>query len=84
MLFKYKGKKRMKRNHISHMWMMILACGGALLLILVLPLLGLSKNWSVGIAITVMIGLHLLMMRGHLNHSNHKKQKGGEMTDKLK
>ena len=61
----YKLQKRMKDNHTSHMWLMALACGGALLLILVLPLLGLSKNWSVGIAIAVMIGLHLWMMRGH-------------------
>ena len=65
-------------NDIKHTGLMVLACGGALLLILVLPLIGLSKNWSVGISISMMVGLHLWMMRGHLdyNHS-HKKQKGG-------
>ena len=63
----------------NHMWTMIFACGGAFLLILVLPLFGLSKNWSAGIAIAVMIGLHLFMMRGHShNHSNHEKMKGGK------
>ena len=66
----------MKNNH---MWMMVLACGGALLLILVLPLLGLSKNWVIGIAISVMIGLHLWMMKGHShnNNSEHKQHKDG-------
>ena len=68
----------MKHENSSHIWMMLFACGGALLLILVLPLIGLSKNWSVGISITLMVGLHLLMMRGHSDHdSEHKKHKGG-------
>lgn len=66
----------MKHDHSSHMWMMAVACGGALLLILVLPLFGLSKNWSVGISIAAMVGLHLLMMRGHSDHTNHKKHRG--------
>lgn len=55
----------MSHNSSGHMWVMLLACGGAFLLILVLPVIGLSKNWSVGISIAFMIGLHLLMMRGH-------------------
>ncbi|MEK6895250.1 MAG: hypothetical protein AABX48_01910 [Nanoarchaeota archaeon] len=63
-----------KNNHSNHMWLMVLACVGAFLLILVLPLLGLSKNWSVGIAIVVMIGLHLWMMRGHFNHDHFDKK----------
>ncbi len=66
----------MGHNGFSHMWIMVLACGGALLLVLVLPLLGLSKNWSFGIAMMVMMGLHFLMMRNH-SERNHKKQKGG-------
>ena len=67
----------MSHNHSNHMWMMAIACGGALLLLLVLP--GLSKNWSVGISIAVMVGLHLWMMRGHSDHSptEHKEHKGG-------
>ena len=67
----------MSHDHTNHMWMMAIAYGGALLLILVLPLIGLSKNWSVGISIAVMVGLHLLMMKGHFGHSNHKEHKGG-------
>jgi len=69
----------MSHKHTNHMWMMIFACGGALLFVLVLPLIGLSKNLSVGISIAVMIGLHLWMMRGHFDHSSaeHKEHKGG-------
>ena len=69
----------MKNNHTSHMWLMVLACGGALLLILVLPLLGFSKNWSVGIAIATMVIMHLWMMKSHShNHSDHTINKGGK------
>jgi low affinity Fe/Cu permease len=64
----------MEHNHSKHMWLMVVACIGALLLLLVLPLIGLSKNWSVGISIAVMVGLHLLMMKGHLG-KNHKEVK---------
>jgi len=69
----------MNHQNTSHMGMMILACGGAFLLLLVLPLIGLSKNWSTGISIAVMIGLHLWMMRGHsgTSHIEHKEHKGG-------
>ncbi len=67
----------MKHNNMSHMLMMALACGGAFLLVLALPLLGLSKSWSAGIAIAAMIGLHLWMMRGHSGHNKHKEYKGG-------
>ena len=66
----------MKNKHTSHKWIMVLACGGALLLILVLPLIGLSQNFAAGIAIAVMICLHLWMMRGHSDHS-HAEHKGG-------
>ena len=65
----------MEHNHISHIWLMVLLFGGALLLILLLPLIGLSQNWVAGIAIVVMIIVHLLMMRGHFSH-NHKEHKG--------
>lgn len=68
----------MKDNHKNHMWLMALACGGAFLLILVLPLFGFSKNWSIGIAIAVMIGLHLWTMRGHSEH-NHSENKSTKM-----
>ena len=61
----------MKSENTRHMWMMALACGGALLLILVLPFFGLSKNWSVGISVVVMVGLHLWTMRGHSDHKHN-------------
>ena len=72
-----KNIKNSLGNHMSHMWLMVFACGGALLLILVLPLFGISKNFSAGIAFAVMIGLHLLMMRSHSGH-NHNRLKGGD------
>lgn len=71
------GKVSVGQDHANHMWIMALACGGALLLILVLPIFGLSKNWSIGISITVMVGLHLWMMQGHSDHSHHREHKGG-------
>ena len=55
----------MSHNHSNHLWLMIIACGGAFLLTLVLPLIGLSKRWSVGISIAVMVGLHLWIMGRH-------------------
>jgi hypothetical protein len=64
----------------NHMWLMILACGGAFLLILVLPFFGLSRSWSAGVGIFVMVGLHLWMMKGHSHNHNHlsnKRMKGG-------
>lgn len=67
----------MESSHTNHAWLMIVACGGALLLTFVLPLFGLSQNWSIGIALGVMIGLHLWMMRSHSNHRNHNELKGG-------
>ncbi len=64
----------MNREHNNHMWLMALACGGGILLSFVLPLFGLSKNWSFGIAIAVMISLHFLLIRG--SHENHKNKRG--------
>ena len=61
-----------KKKIFSHGLLMALACGGALLLILVLPLLGLSKNLSTGIAFAVMIGLHLWIIQGHTKCKEHK------------
>ena len=75
MRIKAQEHNQQKHDHSSHKWLMILACGGALLLIFVLPLFGLSKNWSAGISVAVMIGLHLWMMRGHSGH-NHKEIRG--------
>lgn len=66
-----------KKQIFGHALLMAIACGGALLLIFVLPLFGISKNFSAGIAFAVMIGLHLLMMRSHSGH-NHNRLKGGD------
>lgn len=49
------------KNH-SH-WKMMLGCIGALLIIIILPFLGVSKSISSIIAIVVMILLHIPMLR---------------------
>jgi Flp pilus assembly protein TadB len=67
----------MSSNHTNHALLMIVACGGALILTLVLPLWGIPQNWSVGIALVVMIGLHFWMMGRHSNHHNNDAHKGG-------
>ena len=72
----------MLENHSKHMWTMALACGGALLLILVLPFFGISKNYTAGIAIAVMIILHVWMMKGHLYH-NYNKHKEHKIQEKV-
>lgn len=60
----------MEHDHSNNMWLMLLACGGAFLLILVLPIMGFPGTWSAGIAILAMVGLHAWMMKGHSKHSN--------------
>ncbi|MEK6893130.1 MAG: hypothetical protein AABX07_02910 [Nanoarchaeota archaeon] len=58
-------------NHANHFWMMALACGGAFLLILVLPIIGLSQKWSIGIGLAAMIILHVWMMKkDHFSNEN--------------
>ncbi len=63
-------------NHGGHMLLMVLAFA----LLFVLPLMGVSKGLSMGIAIVAMIGSHLLMMPGHSKNkyeNNHKEHNGG-------
>jgi len=73
----------MKHKNENHTWMMALVCGGALLLLMILPLIGLSKKWSVGISITMMVGLHLWMMRGHSHHSHTEHKELREVQSEL-
>lgn len=49
----------------SHLIAMVFACIIPLLLILLLPLFGFSAKWSSILAITLMVVLHLLMMRNN-------------------
>ena len=74
-MFKLDTNTKMKDNHISHVLLMALACGGAVLLIVVLPFLGLPKNWSVGIAIAAMMLLHVWMMKEHSHNHSHNKRR---------
>ncbi|MEK6792938.1 MAG: hypothetical protein AABX96_05295 [Nanoarchaeota archaeon] len=62
-------------NNGGHMLKMALACIIPLLLIILLPLFGLPKGWSSGLAIGLMILLHFWMMKDHLGHSSHQSEK---------
>ena len=53
-----------KNNHEGHShWKMMLGCIGALLVIAILPLFGVSKSISTIIAVIVMIALHIPMFK---------------------
>ncbi len=65
----------MGHSNSNHLWVMVFACVGAFLLILVLPIIGLSQDLVAGIAIAAMIIAHIWMMQGHSAHNNHKKHK---------
>ena len=45
----------------KHMWMMVLACGLPLLIILALPLFGIKGNFT-WIALIAMFAMHIFMM----------------------
>jgi hypothetical protein len=49
-------------NHVKHAMHMALCCIVSMILIALLPFVGVSKVWSFGIGLTVMIVMHLFMM----------------------
>ena len=59
---------------------MLIGCGLPILLIFVLPLFGISEGVTLTGFIVLMLGCHLLMMRGHMSdhsdhHSNHQEHR---------
>lgn len=62
---------------MKHFLHMLVGCGLPILLIFVLPLFGVSEGISLAVFMVLMLGCHLLMMRGHtLDHSDDQsKQK---------
>ncbi len=50
---------------MSHAIWMLVGCVGALMLIFVLPLLGVSSGVTLAIVIIVMFACHLFMVLGH-------------------
>lgn len=60
---------------MSHVAWMIIGCVGALLLVFVLPLLGVSSGVTLFIVLVVMFACHLLMVLGH-GHGNEPNDRG--------
>lgn len=59
-------------KHSSHM---LIDCGLPILLIFVLPLIGVSEGITLTVFIVLMLGCHLLMMRGHMtDHIHHQEE----------
>ncbi len=57
---------------MKHFLHMLIGCGLPMLLIFVLPLFGVSEGITLTVFIVLMLGCHLLMMRGHMtDHSDH-------------
>ncbi len=61
-------------HDMKHMWLMALACGIPLLIILVLPLMGIQANYTV-IAVVLMVVLHVAFM-GYGMHSTRGEEHG--------
>lgn len=55
----------------NHMIWMALACIIPLLIVLLLPLFGIKNNYTIFIAMVLMIVMHIFMMKSH-NHNNPK------------
>ncbi len=57
----------------NHMLWMMLACTVPLLVILLLPLLGITGKYNALIFVIVMFAAHIWMMKGHNHKSSGKK-----------
>ena len=61
---------------MKHFLHMLIGCGLPMLLIFVLPLFGVSEAITMTVFIVLMLGCHLLMMRGHMSdHSNDREDR---------
>jgi uncharacterized membrane protein YhaH (DUF805 family) len=58
----------------KHMWLMMLACIIPLVIILLLPVFGITGNFT-WIALIVMFALHILMFAGHSKQNDTKPTK---------
>ena len=63
----------------KHGLWMIIGCALPLLLILLMPLFGISSKFSVPVFIMLMFGCHLLMMG---RHGKHQHKNPNEFSDK--
>lgn len=59
-------------TRMKHFLHMLIGCGLPMLLIFVLPYFGVSEGVTLTVFMVLMLGCHLLMMRGHTSdHSDH-------------
>ena len=63
-----------------HLIRMIIGCIVPLLLIFILPLLGIAGKFSILFFIVVMFACHLLMARGHGDHSDSEPHHRSHLT----
>ena len=70
-----------ENNNTKHMIMMTLACIIPLAIIFVLPFFGISSKWATGLAVALMVFLHILMIRHHSpKNKEHKEVKNGLLS----
>ncbi|PAW95159.1 hypothetical protein CKK33_17305 [Mucilaginibacter sp. MD40] len=60
----------------KHLFWMIIGCTVPLLLIFLLPLFGITGNYSFLIFIVLMFGCHFMMMGRHSKHYHSSAQQG--------
>lgn len=63
---------------MKHFLHMLVGCGLPILLIFALPLFGVSEGITLTTFIVLMLGCHLLMMRGHITDHTHPEEKRHE------
>ncbi|MEZ6080398.1 MAG: hypothetical protein R3C56_33415 [Pirellulaceae bacterium] len=63
---------------MKHFLHMLIGCGLPLALIFVLPLFGVSEGITMMTFIVLMLGCHLLMMRGHMTDHTHDHEEAHE------
>ncbi len=58
---------------MKHFLHMLIGCGLPMILIFALPYFGVSEGVTLTVFMVLMLGCHLLMMRGHMaDHSGHE------------
>lgn len=63
---------------MKHLVHMLIGCGLPMLLIFILPHFGISEGVTLGVFIVLILGCHLLMMRGHLGQHSDESAEGRE------
>ena len=62
-------KESGKEHSGNHTWIMVIACLAPLALFIALPVVGLSWELILPVALVAMVLMHVWMMKGHSSHS---------------